>query len=247
MFRAPPPTRYDLNFSIFGFDVRVHPLFWLLAIILGFSPGGWERLVIWVVVVFISILIHELGHSFMMRRFGIDSHIVLHSFGGLAIPRSSRGHLNWVSQIMISLAGPFAGFLFAGIVVGIVYATGGFVFLTQIFGFLPIPAAFVDVSGRLGEILNEAIWMIIQVNTFWGLLNLLPVYPLDGGQVAMALFIRFDPWNGARNSLWLSVLTGGALAIGGFTLLNSFYMGFLFGILALQSYQMIQGGVGPRF
>lgn len=248
MFREPPLSRYDLNFSIFGFDVRVHPFFWVMCLILGFSPDGLERIGTWTVLVFISILIHELGHSFMMRRFGIDSHIVLHSFGGLAISRSARrSQLDWIRQIMISLAGPFAGFLFGGLVLGIVYASGGIVYLTKVFDFLPIPVAFTLVSGRGGEMLNDAIWIIIWINTFWGLINLLPVFPLDGGQVAMHLFIRFDPWNGGRNALWLSVLTGVALAIGGYILLDSFFMAFMFGMLALQSYQMIQGGVGPRF
>lgn len=248
MFREPPFSRFDLNFKIFGFDVRVHPLFWLIALLLGFSPQGLERIASWVVLVFVSILIHELGHSLMMRRFGIDSYIVLYSFGGLAISKSARSsQLNWIRQIMISLAGPFAGFLFAGIIIGIVRLSGGIVFLTELFGFMPIPTAFVMVDGRIGEILNDAIWIIIWINTFWGLLNLLPVFPLDGGHVAMHLFVRFNPWNGARNALWLSVLTGAALAIGGYLLLDSFYMALMFGILALQSYQMAQGGIGPRF
>jgi stage IV sporulation protein FB len=183
-----------------------------------------------------------------MRRFGVDSHIVLYSFGGLAVPRSARrGQLNWTSQIMISLAGPFAGFLFGGIVLGIVYASGGIVYLAKIFDFLPIPMAYVFVGGRVGNMLNDAIWITIWINTFWGLINLLPVFPLDGGHVSQQLFIRFDPWNGVRNALWLSVVTGAILAIGGIAFFDNLYMTFLFGILALQSYQIIQGGVGPRF
>ena len=72
-------------------------------------------------------------------------------------------------------------------------------------------------------------------------------FPLDGGRVSQQLFIRFDPWNGFRNAMWLSVITGAILAIVGIVVLDSLYMAFLFGILAAQSYQIIQGGVGPRF
>ena len=109
MFQPLPSTRYDLNFSIFGFDVRVHPLFWVIGILLGYSAGSLERIAIWIIVLFVSILIHELGHSFMMRRFGVDSFIILYHLGGLAVPRSARrAQLTWVENILISLAGPFA-------------------------------------------------------------------------------------------------------------------------------------------
>jgi Zn-dependent protease len=245
MFQPSPSTRYDLNFSVFGFPVRVHPLFWVIALLLGASAGSLERIAIWIVVLFVSILIHELGHSFMMRKYGVESYIILYHLGGMAVSSSSRrAQLTWVENILISLAGPFAGFLFAGVTVGIVYAAGGLVFVNWLFGFLPIPVAFMPVGGSIA---NEAVGIILWINTFWGLINLLPVFPLDGGRVSQQLFVRFDPWNGFRNALWLSVVTGALLAIVGIAVLDSLYMAFLFGILAAQSYQMIQGGVGPRF
>ena len=98
-----------------------------------------------------------------------------------------------------------------------------------------------------GSIANSTVAIILWINTFWGLINLLPVFPLDGGRVSQQLFVRFDPWNGHRNALWLSVITGAVVAIASIVALDSLYMAFLFGILAVQSYQMIQGGVGPRF
>ncbi|MBK8902863.1 MAG: hypothetical protein IPM53_16865 [Anaerolineaceae bacterium] len=245
MFQPLPSTRFDLNFKIAGFPVRVHPMFWIIGLLLGWSGGGLESIAIWLVVLFVSILIHELGHSFMMRRYGIESSIVLYHLGGLAIPHSARrAQLGWIENILISLAGPFAGFLFAGLTAGIVYAAGGLVFVDWLFGFLPVPVAFMPVGGIL---VNEAVGVILWINTFWGLINLLPVFPLDGGRVSQQLFVRFDPWNGYRNALWLSVVTGALLAIVGIVVLDSLYMAFLFGILAAQSYQMIQGGVGPRF
>lgn len=245
MFQPPPTTRYDLNFSIAGFPVRVSPLFWVIGVLLGLSSGSLERIAIWVVVLFVSILIHELGHSIVMRRYGIDSFVILYHLGGLAVPISSRrSSLTWLENIAISLAGPFSGFLFAGLTIALVYASGGMVFVNWIFGFLPFPVAFVPVGGML---VNELVGIILWINTFWGLVNLLPVFPLDGGRVSQQLFVRFDPWNGYRNSLWLSVITGALLAIVGIAVLNSLYMAFLFGVLAAQSYQMIQGGMGPRF
>jgi stage IV sporulation protein FB len=245
MFQPPPPTRFDLNFSIFGFSVRVHPFFWVIGILFGASLGSLERITIWVIVLFVSILIHELGHSLMMRKYGVSSYIVLYHMGGGAVPTSARRmNLGWLEQIAISLAGPFAGFLFAGVVVAIVKLSGGFVLINWLFGFIPIPSA---IMFNAPDLVNEAIRNIMWISTFWGLINLLPVFPLDGGRVSQQIFVRVNPWNGFRNALWLSVVTGAILAVASIAVLNSTYMAFLFGILALQSYQMIRGGVGPRF
>ncbi len=68
----PPRTAYDLHFQIAGIPVRVHPLFWLATLILGSNswsgdgnvdPDAGMKLLIWVGVMFVSILVHELGHS----------------------------------------------------------------------------------------------------------------------------------------------------------------------------------------
>ncbi len=244
MFRQLPSTRLDLKFSIFGFPVRVHPMFWVIAIVFGISSGSVEKVIIWVAVMFFSILLHELGHSLMMRKYGIDSYIVLHHMGGLAVPTSARrNNLSWLEQIAISLAGPFAGFFLVGVVTAVVKLLGGFIFVDYLLGFIPIPSAFLF---NAPDLVNTAIFYIMWVNTFWGLMNLLPVLPLDGGHVSQHIFIHFDPWNGFRNALWLSVVVGVITAVAAYAVLNSTYMAFLFGLLALQSYQMISGGVGPR-
>lgn len=243
-FQSPPPTRFDLRFSIAGFPVRVHPLFWLIALLLG-SSGSLVGIPIWIFVVFVSILIHELGHAFAFRRYGIDSHIVLHGFGGLTIPQSAPWGTGWANvapspgqQIAISLAGPFAGFFLAVLVIAGVIFTGGAT-AGVLLGFIPVPQ-YASLSG-LGGILNQFILMMLWVNIFWGLINLLPVFPLDGGQVARNILIQYDPYDGARKSLWVSVVTGGVVALAAFVFMNSIYMAFLFGILAFQSYQALQG------
>ena len=247
LFQPPPPTRYDLNFAIAGIPVRVHPLFWLLVIFFGSSSGSLVQTLIWVAVVFVSILIHELGHSMAMRMYGQDSFIVLHMMGGLAIPQSSRwgssGSRDSTQQIIISLAGPCAGFLLAGFVLALVAVLGGVISVSWLLYVIPIPSALLPGGGIANSIISALLW----VNIFWGLINLLPIFPLDGGQVARQLFIKADPWDGFRKSLWLSVITGAIVAIASFVLLRSLFMGLLFGMLAFQSYQTVQGRGGGLF
>ena len=87
MLFEPERTQFDLNWRMFGIPVRVHPWFWLMGVILGWSAveRGVQYLVLWIVCVFVSILVHEFGHVFMGLVFGSRGHIVLYSFGGLAV------------------------------------------------------------------------------------------------------------------------------------------------------------------
>jgi Zn-dependent protease len=92
-----------------------------------------------------------------------------------------------------------------------------------------------------GTVLNIFLTMLLWVNVFWGLINILPVFPMDGGQVARNILIQYDPLDGVRKSLWVSVVTGGILAVAGLLAFNSVYMAILFGLLAFQSYQSLHG------
>jgi membrane-associated protease RseP (regulator of RpoE activity) len=82
--------------------------------------------------------------------------------------------------------------------------------------------------------------MLLWVNIFWGLINLVPVYPLDGGNVTRNVLIQVDPVDGVRKSLWISVIAGGLLALAGFIYLRSIFIALLFGLLAFQSFQALQ-------
>ena len=244
MFQPPPPTRYDLRFSVAGIPVSVHPLFWLIALLLG-STGDILLVPLWVAVIFVSILVHELGHALAFRRYGQRSQIVLHFAGGLTIPEPvswGSGYAN-VSlspnqQIFISLAGPGAGFLLAALVIALVTIAGGSVLTTWLLGFIPLPVnALLPFGGR---ILSVLVTMLLWVNIFWGLINLVPVYPLDGGTVVRYALLQADPVDGVRKSLWVSVIGGVLVALVGFIYLRSLFMALMFGLLAFQSYQALQ-------
>lgn len=242
LFQVPPPTRFDLRFSLAGIPVRVHPLFWVIALLFGSGSLSLAGILIWVVAIFVSILVHELGHALAFRRFDQDSEIVLHFAGGLTVPVGAWGMsynrpLSSNQQIAVSLAGPFAGFFLAIAVLAISVAMGGTIAFNTILKFLPFPLVYLPVGGAL---LNSFFHSLLWVNIFWGLVNLLPVFPLDGGNVARHVLVQRDPLGGLRTSLWVSVITGGLTAVVALVYLQSIYMAFLFGMLAFQSFQYLQ-------
>ncbi len=240
MYSYAPTTRFDLRFAIFGIPVRVHPLFWLIILLLGGRANLTDTLA-WIAAAFAGVLIHELGHALAMRFYGQRPSILLHAIGGLTAPDS----FGWGSvrptmnqEIVIVAAGPFAGFLFAAFAALLVLLTGGVARVVFALGFIPVPlAGYAGGFAFLNSFLASLLW----VSVMWGAFNLLPVYPLDGGQIARYALIQFDPYEGARKALWLSVGAGGVMALFSLAYFGSLYMALLFAILAFQSYQALQG------
>ena len=195
-------------------------------------------LLIWVVAVLISVLIHEMGHALTMRAYGIRPWVTLYGLGGVASydPADAR-RVNSFGQVLISSAGPGAQFLLAAIVTGSLYVAGYTLDLWHvgpIYFYLPTDNAVV-VSGGLTDLLKNLIF----VSILWGALNLIPVYPLDGGQIAREIFVAVSPQEGISQSLMLSVVAAVCMAVVGLYL-QSFFMAILFGFLAFGSYQMLQ-------
>jgi stage IV sporulation protein FB len=247
----PAPTRFDLTFSLFGIPVRIHPLFWLMGFLLGGSVRNLLLIALWIAIVFVSILIHELGHALAMRTTGSYARIVLYVFGGLTIPESSPwgGRMATrasgpAAEIFVSAAGALAGFLFAGIVLALVSLFGGQVIMGRLLSVIPFPTVVLPGgSNYIHFALNSLLW----VNIFWGLINLMPVFPLDGGSIAQRVLVSFDPVNGSTTALWVSVVTGALLALIGIVVIGSIYVGLLFGYLAFASYQSLNPGFGRRW
>jgi Zn-dependent protease len=188
-------TPYDLRWRMFGISCRVHPLFWLVAFILSYPllTLGLPWVIGGVGCVFFSILLHELGHVIVGNIFGSRGHIVLWAFGGLAIGSSELNN-RW-KRIAVFIAGPAIQLLFwAGLYFGLPY--------------LPLPA---DIGLARGIIVLLA--FLLTINLFWPILNLLPIWPLDGGQISRELFRWGSPQNGIRLSLHLSMGIAGLLAL----------------------------------
>src|SRR5215468_746797 len=102
--------------KIFGIPVKIDPSFLIVCAVLAYSRISQPKfLVEWLIVIFVSILIHEFGHALVVRSFGLSPQIMLYSMGGLTSWTDEKG-ISHAKRIAISLAGPFAGFLFGGIV-----------------------------------------------------------------------------------------------------------------------------------
>ena len=214
------PTPFDLRFTLFGIPVRVHPLFWLVSAAMGWTGFDHKYTVIWVVCVFISILIHELGHALTAQYFGWPPHIVLYSFGGYASYQPGWGYTT-LRRILIGFAGPMAGFLFYGII-----------FLVR--------QSYLNQLVHPGSPASYALRSLEHINLWWGLVNLLPVYPLDGGQIGRELLVKWNPANGVRLSLQLSLIFGGLVAIL-FYQHGDTYAALLFGALAVENLMSLSG------
>ena len=109
-----PTNTLRFEFSLLGIPVRVHPLFWLIILMLNGNLHDAGSVITWITAVFVSILVHELGHALVMRAYGFRPWITLYGLGGQASydPRyaSSPKGSEPLGQVLICLAGPVAGF-----------------------------------------------------------------------------------------------------------------------------------------
>ena len=94
------------HFRIFGVPVRVEPFFVIVAVLFGMQLEPLWIVFAWVLITFVAVLVHELGHAFTYRAFGQRSAVVLHGFGGFTIPTGGgRRTLSRGSSIIVSLSG----------------------------------------------------------------------------------------------------------------------------------------------
>lgn len=204
-----------MELKLGSIPLRIQGGFFLMALFLGMSERDPVKLGIWVLVVFVSIVVHELGHALAGKAFGLVPRIELHGMGGLtqftASP-TSRGELGTGKSIAISVAGPFAGFAFAA---GIA-AVRGYV--------PPHPLA------------AHAISMLLLVNIVWGLFNLAPMLPLDGGNVMRAALSHLSRARGETIARVVSVAFAATLALWSLTR-QSWWLLFLGVLFAFQNVQ----------
>lgn len=208
-----------MQFRLGSIPVRIQGYFFLMAALLAASERDPARMAVWVAVVLVSVLVHELGHALVGRAFGLAPAIALHGMGGTTsfTPLAGRAGrpLGTLRNVLISIAGPFAGFALAAATL----------------------AAESQGLGASSAVAQQVLKLFVYVNVYWGIFNLLPMYPLDGGNVLRHVASRLSLRHGERAAHVISLLVAVALALHG--LANQewwrVYLGALFGYYNVQA------------
>lgn len=205
------------RFSLLGFNVKVLPGFVLLIGVYGLFSLQAQRpmwtVAVFGVVVFGSILVHELGHALMARQLKLRvGDIRLHGFGG-DVTHARGGPKR---DLLVSLAGPSAGLLL-----------GGLVWVASPW----LPSSMV---------LDQFVRDLLFVNIIWSLFNLLPLWPLDGGNVlGNGLAIWLKPRNAWRLTHGMGLLVGVGLSMVAFQW-GSLILLFVAGQAAYNNWQQLR-------
>lgn len=147
-----------------------------------------------VLVMFICVILHELGHSMAARRYGIPTiDIIISPIGGLArlheIPKEP------IKELVIALAGPAVNVVIAALVGAYLH----FVLGTEL-----VPAG--DNLELLGTSFNF-LKFVFTINIMLFVFNLVPAFPMDGGRVIRALLsMKFERVMATRVAMWLARL-----------------------------------------
>jgi len=162
-------------FTVTGIEVRIHVTFFLLLIFyayLGWQKGGAPDALYGLAFIsslFVCVLLHEFGHAFAARIFGIRTpDITLLPIGGVA--RLERMPRNPYEELVVALAGP---------AVNVVIAAAIAIFLGRFNNF----ADFLHFDRLGGSFLTQ----LATINILLVVFNMIPAFPMDGGRVLRAL------------------------------------------------------------
>lgn len=184
--------------TVKGTVVRIHFTFLLFLVWIAvshYASGGRGAALegtIFVILLFLCVLLHEFGHVFAARRYGVQTpDITLLPIGGVA--RLERIPEEPSQELIIALAGPAVNVVIAAI---LFVALGGF-----------LPPESVDVQNPGTSMLAR----LAMVNVFLVVFNMIPAFPMDGGRVLRALLAsRYGYQRGTQ----IAATVGQVLAFG---------------------------------
>ena len=150
----------EIQFRLFGIPVHVSVVFLLIALVLGQQSGARTPVLMaaWIVIMFVGILLHELGHALTARAYGQEPAIAIHGFGGTTMWQP-RGDVGPGKRALITLAGPIVG-----LVIGVPAL---------------VIASLLPEKSTAGQVMG----FVYFVNLVWAIFNLVPMLPLDGGRI----------------------------------------------------------------
>ena len=211
--------------SVGGINIKAHWSWVIIVFIVTFDLAvgqfpaqipGQSQIIYWVLglisalMLFVSVLIHELSHSFMARARGYKvKDIILFIFGGVSNIENEPKKAS--DEFLITAVGPLSSIVLAAI-------------------FFGLSRTVTPAVGRVGAGAS-AIFQYLAIINFWlGLFNLIPGFPLDGGRILRSII-----WAATRNLQRATRIAGvaGQLVAYGFIawgLYESFYLGNFSGL-----------------
>ena len=157
-----------------GIPIRVHFTFLLLVLWFGTisagSRDGFLGGAMFIVLLFGCVVLHELGHAAVAKRYGVQTReIVLYPIGGVArLDRMPAGK----AELLIALAGPLVNLVLAGMLFAVMLVRGS-----------AIPASPEQLLGGDAAVL----WQLLTANLTLFFFNLVPAFPMDGGRILRAM------------------------------------------------------------
>jgi stage IV sporulation protein FB len=189
--------------------IVIQPWFWIFAALIGwFNSQTLVGMLIWIVIIFVSVLFHEFGHALTALSFRQTVQIQLVALGGVTTYDGPK--LSFWKQFLIVLNGPLAGIGLFLIATGLLY--------------IPMTAFLVPII-KLTQI----------VNLFWSIVNLLPVLPLDGGHLLRIALEGFFGVKGFKASLLIGMAIALTVSFA-FFLMQAFLLGAFFFLFAYMSF-----------
>ena len=174
--------------------------------------------ILFMLAAFISIMVHELGHALAGRKYGAVPSIHLHGFGGVTTLPGAFFTRN--QSMFVSFAGPLAS-----MILGLI-------------AYLCFP-----IVSKISPILGYVFGVLVWINVFWTILNLLPIQPLDGGQI----FRDFMGSSRRETVRWVGVIVASLVAVWALQL-DRVFLCMMMAYLAYMNFQEEpgEGGVITR-
>jgi Zn-dependent protease len=202
---------------IFGVEIRIHLTFVFLLLFVWVMQAPTKnpdpaRGALLVGIVFVSVVLHEIGHALVAAHFGLSAKaLILLPLGGVAVMDQASDPTEifpdalpfprWKREIWIALAGPAVNLVIAFIAGSIVLSMAPEVHLRM--------SPLVHPS----HLLRSLVW----INAILGALNLLPAYPMDGGRILRAIFTRqMDVLHATRRAVTIGQAFAMAFMLAGF-------------------------------
>ncbi len=173
-------------------------------------------------IITVSLLVHEFGHAMMCKRYGLNPQVILVTMGGLCAHDRAKSNKH---DALIVAAGPLVQIAF-GVACWAAYEALG--------------PATPTAAGK-PSIEHFALQLLYWINIYWGLLNLLiPLWPLDGGQLYRLLLLRYlSPAKAEKITHWTGAIIGVGGGIAGALLYQSLFIAFIGVILGFENIRRI--------